>query len=125
MRGIERFWKQFTNLEDFAFAFEICHDNGNVAAKFPDQLAARTARRCQRLCIRDHRDGVEAALPFADGFEYGDALGANGEAVRSVLDVAAAKNPAGWGQKRRATPTIRALLERDDPRPIYTPIPRA
>src|SRR4029077_9841336 len=100
LRGIERLWKQIAHLNDFGFALEIGHDHGNVATKFPDQLAAGSARRRERIGIRHHGNSVEPALAFADCFKNGDAFGANREAVSSVLDVAPAKDSAGGGTKR-------------------------
>src|SRR6266581_105979 len=92
---------------DFYFALEVRHDHGNVPAEFPDELAAGAARRCFCDCFRDHRDGVEAALAFADGFEDGDAFGANGEAVSGVFNVAPAEDSAGRGAQRSAHAKIR------------------
>ena len=92
MGRVEWFREEIFHPDCFRFAFEVRHDNGNVAAKFPNELAASAARRRQRVGVSYHGNRVEAALSFADGFEDGDALGANGEAVGSVFDVAAAKD---------------------------------
>ena len=48
----------------------------------------------------------KAALAFADGFEDGDALGADGEAVGGVFDIATAENSAGSGAERGANAKI-------------------
>ncbi len=82
--GIKRFRKQFTHRDDFGFAFQIRQNYRNVAAKLPNQLAARATRRCELIRVRNHGDGVKAALAFADGFENGDAFSTNGEAIRRV-----------------------------------------
>jgi len=100
VRGIKGLRKQIFHLNHFGFAFEIRHDHGNVAAEFPDQLAARPAGGRQRLGVRHHADGVEPALAFADGLENRDAFGANGKAVSGVFDVTAPKNPARSGAQR-------------------------
>src|SRR6266849_4322656 len=100
MRGIERLREQISHLEDFGLAFEIRHDHGNVAAKFPNQLAAGSARRRKSIGIRHHGNGLEPALAFTDGLEDGDAFGANGEAIGGVFNVAPAKNSAGSGAER-------------------------
>src|SRR5882724_11342455 len=104
--GIKRFRKQLAHGDDFGFALQIREDHRYVAAKFPDQLAAGTARRRKRIRVRHHGDGVEAALSFADRFENGDAFSANGEAVRGVFDVAASENPARSGAKGGTNPKI-------------------
>src|SRR6266851_4422855 len=56
------------------------------------------------------------ARAFADGFEYGDALGANGEAIGSVLDVATAKNSSGGSAQRGANAKIGVRRMRVFPR---------
>ena len=43
--GIEGLRKKILHANHFGFALEICHDHGNVAAKFPDQLAASATGR--------------------------------------------------------------------------------
>src|SRR6266849_5518501 len=72
--------------------------------------------RSQNVCIRHHGNSIEAALTFADGFEYGDALGANGEAIGSVLDVATAKNSSGGSAQRGANAKIGVRRMRVFPR---------
>src|SRR6266478_9127308 len=100
--GIKRSRKQFTHPNDFGFAFQIRQNYRNVAAKLPDQLAARATRRCELIRVRNYGDGVKAALSFADGFEDGDAFSTNGEAIRRVFHVATAENSARGGAKRGA-----------------------
>src|SRR5260370_5216388 len=41
---IERLGKTIAHLQHFRFAFEVGKDYGNVAAEFPDELAASAAR---------------------------------------------------------------------------------
>jgi len=103
---IKRSRKEVLHLHDLHSALQIRHDHGDVAAKFPDQLAASAARRREGISVSDYGNSVEPALAFADGFENGDALGANGEAVGSVLDVAAAKDSPRSGTKRRANAKV-------------------
>src|SRR5260370_2301656 len=116
MGRIEGFRKQSLHLDCFRLALEIRQDHGNVAAKCQDQLAARATGRSKSIGIRHYGNGVEAALPFADGFEDGDPLGANGKAVRGVLDVAAAKDSSGGGAERGAHAKIRIWRMRVFPR---------
>src|SRR5438445_4053903 len=119
VRGIKRLGKEIFHLNDFYFTFQIRHNHGNVAATFPDQLAASAAGRRQHIGVGYHGNGVEAALAFADGFENGDALGAHGEAISGILDVAAAKNPSGGGAKRGANTKIRVRCMR-----VFPGLPR-
>src|SRR6266403_506743 len=105
--GIKRLRKQFTHRDDFGLAFQIRQNYRNVAAKFPNQLTARATRRCELIRVRNHGDGVKAALAFADGFENGDAFSTNGEAIRRVFHVATAENSARGGAKRGAHSKIR------------------
>jgi hypothetical protein len=51
-------------------------------------LTASAAGRSERFGVGDDGDGVETAFTFADGFEDGDAFGADGESVGRVFDVA-------------------------------------
>jgi hypothetical protein len=90
--GVEGFGEEVAHLDDFGFALEIGQDNGDVAAEFPDELAAGAAGWSQGVGVGNHRDGIEAALTFAERFEDGDAFGANGQAVGGVFDVATAED---------------------------------
>ncbi len=65
--------------------------------KLPENLAAGAARRGQFVSVGGHRDTPELARAFGDGLEDGDAFGANGQTVSSVLDVAAGEDPAVLG----------------------------
>src|SRR5712692_6330848 len=80
IEGVEVFREEILHLDCFRLAFEVRHEHRNVAAKFPDQRAASAAGWREYIGIRHHGNGIEAALSFADGFENGDALGANSEA---------------------------------------------
>jgi hypothetical protein len=91
---VERLGEEIAHLELLGFAFEIGKDYRDVAAKFPDELAAGTARWSEGVGVGDDGDSVEAALALADGFEDGHALSADGEAIGGVLDVAAAEDSA-------------------------------
>ena len=107
VRRVKRFREKDLHLDDFHFALEIGEDHGNVAAEFPDELAAGAARGSESIGVSDDGNGVEAALAFADGFENGDAFGANGEAVGGIFDVATAEDSAGSGVKGGANAKIR------------------
>src|SRR3954462_10641961 len=100
--GVERLGKKLTHLDLLGFAFEVREDDRNVAAEFPAKLAAGTAGCREGVGVRDDYDGVEAAFTFADGFEDGDAFGANSEAVGGVLYIAAAEDAAGGGAESGA-----------------------
>src|SRR5579872_2062494 len=104
---IEGLRKKIAHLERFRFAFQICQDHRNIAAKFPDQLAARAARGRKRVCIGDHGDGVKVTLAFAHGLENRNTLGAQGQSVGGVFDVAAAEDSARSGVQRGSNAKIR------------------
>src|SRR5260370_34296988 len=113
---MEGFGKEISHLNGLGLALEVRHNYGNIAAEFPDQLAAGAAGRCKSIGIRDHGNGVEAALPFADGFEDGDAFGAHSEAVSGVLNIASAEDSAGRGTQRGAHAKVRVRRMRVFPR---------
>src|SRR5277367_6008487 len=94
IRRVERLWKKIVHPQRFCFAIQIRENHWDIAAKLPDQLAARTAGRRQRIRIGDDGDSVKIALALAHGFENRDALGANRQTIGRVFDVAAAKNSA-------------------------------
>src|SRR5216684_3061397 len=79
---IEGFGKKVAHLHHLHFPFKVGQNHRNIAAKFPNELPARAARRGQRFGIRDHRDGLEAAFALAHGFENGQTLGANRQTIR-------------------------------------------
>src|SRR5262249_5293545 len=88
------FRKEVFQLVDFGFAARIHEGDFDIAAKLPEDLAARAARRSEAIGIGGDGDAAELADAFADGFEDGDALGADGEAVGGVFDVAAGVDAA-------------------------------
>src|SRR5262245_5897101 len=90
-RGVEGLGEEVVHCDGFSFALEVGQDDRNVAAELPDQLATGATGRGERVGIGDNRDGVEAALAFADGFEDGHSLGANREPVGGVFYVAASE----------------------------------
>src|SRR2546430_3878245 len=59
-------------------------------------------KKSQGVSVRHHGNGVEAALTFADGFEDGNALGGDGEAVSRVLNVATGDDSSRSRPKRSA-----------------------
>ena len=79
----------------------------DVAAEFPDYLAAGAAGWSQTIHVGDYGDGVEAALALGDGFEDGHALSATGEAEGGVFDIASSEDAAGFGAYGRAYTKIR------------------
>src|SRR5271163_4729051 len=74
---IERFRKQIAHLDSFGFTLQIGKDYGDIAAKFPDQLAACAAGRRERVVIRDDGNGVKVAFAFAHGFKDRYSFGAD------------------------------------------------
>ncbi len=61
----------------------------DVAAELPEDLAAGATGRREGWCVGDYRDAFELPCSFGNGFENGDALRADGQAVGGVFDVAA------------------------------------
>src|SRR5690348_16073858 len=102
VRGVEGFGEEVAHLRGFGPAFEVGEDDRDVAAEFPDHLTAGTAGGSESLGVGDDDDSVEAAFAFAEGFENGDAFGADGESVGGVFYVAAAENAAGGGAQSGA-----------------------
>ena len=86
----------------FDFPLQVRENHFRVSAEFPDDLAARSAGRRERIGVGHHGDGVKSALAFGNGLKNRDALGAKRQAVRRVLHVAAAENPSGFRAHRRA-----------------------
>src|SRR4051812_32949724 len=86
---------------------EIREDDFEVASELPEDLPARTARRRRRFAVGDDLDASEQAVAFRDRLEHGDALGADGETVGGVLDVAAGDDGAVGGFERGADPELR------------------
>ena len=76
------------------FLDEVRELNLEVAAELPEDLAARAARRRRRFRVGDDRDAREHAVPLGDRLEHRDTLGADCQAVRGVLDVAARDHTA-------------------------------
>lgn len=97
-KGLEK----IAHLDRFGLAFEVREDYRNVAAEFPDELAAGAAGRSECVCVGDNGDGVEAAFAFAESFENRDTFGADGETVGGIFYVAAAEDAAGGGAERGA-----------------------
>src|SRR5258708_7357891 len=86
----------------FNFAIQVCEDYFRVAAEFPQDLAARPARRRERDGIRDDGYGVESAFALGNRFEDRDALGAQRQAVGGIFHVAAGENSSGFRAHRGA-----------------------
>ena len=83
-------------------AFQVREDYFQIAAELPEDLAACAAGWGRGFGVGDNRDATEFAVAFREGFEHRHALGADGEAVRSVLDVAAGDDEAGRRLQRGA-----------------------
>jgi len=94
--NVERAREKFLSLKSFGFAVQIRQNYFDVAAKFPDNLPARAARRRQIIGVGDDADSFKFARAFRNGFENRHALGAHRQTVGSVFDVAAGKNFAAF-----------------------------
>ncbi len=91
-RAVKGSWQQFTKAERFRLPIEVREHDFNVPAKLPKDLPAGPARRSQHLGIRDHRHSFKAPGTLRKGLEDSDAFRTDSEAVRRILDIAAAMN---------------------------------
>lgn len=89
--------QQFAHLDGFGFAVQVGEGDRNIAAEFPDYLAADSAGRRQFFRIGDDRDLRDFPFAFRDGFPDRHAFGANRQTVARRFDVAARKNLAAFG----------------------------
>lgn len=92
MRGIKWARQKIQRAFVLDFAVQIGKNDGNVAAKFPNDLATGAAGRCKHICVGDDTDSVEFAFAFGNGFENGDTFGADGEPITRVFNIAAGKD---------------------------------
>ena len=95
IRSIEGLREKIFQSIGFGFAAQVDQHDFDVAAELPEDLAAGAAGRRESVGIGGHGHAAELADAFGDGFEDGHALGADGEAVSGVLDVAAGVDAAG------------------------------
>ena len=89
-------------MESFSLAAWISQDNLDIAAEFPKNLPASTARRRQVVGVRRDRDAPELARALGHGFEYGNPLSTHRQAIRRILDVTARVHMAVSVFERRA-----------------------
>ena len=94
IRNIEGFGEELFQVVGFGFAGEVDQHEFDIAAEFPEDLAAGSAGRSQSVGIGGDGDAAEFSGAFADRLEDGDALGAEGESVGGVFDVAAGVDAA-------------------------------
>ena len=88
---------------------EIRENHLDVACKFPEQLTAGPAGWRRRIGWRDDRDAAKRAMALGQRLEERDTLGAYGEPVRRILDVAACHDGAIDGFERRTDLEVREL----------------
>ena len=83
-------------------AIQIGKNDLQIAGKLPQNLPARTA--WWGGCFRrgDDNHASELAVSFRERLEDGDALGADGQAIRGVFDVAASDDRSIYGFERSA-----------------------
>ena len=96
---------------------QVREDHLEVAAELPQDLAARAARRRRVGGVGHHGDAPEAAVALGERLEHRHALGADGQAVGGVLDVAAGDDGAVGGLERGADLEVRVVGVRVPPRP--------
>ena len=72
-----------------SFACRIRQDQFEISRKLPQHLPTRATGRRRRLGWGDDNHAPERAVSFGKRLEHRDALGADGQAIRGVLDVAA------------------------------------
>src|SRR4051812_12788176 len=88
--------QQILELVVGALAFGRGEDDFEVAAELPENLPAGAARRRGRVLEGDG-DPAELAMAFRERLEHRDTLGADGQAVGRVLDVAAGDDGPVFG----------------------------
>lgn len=93
-RRIEGAGENLVQRERFLLAGEVGEDQFRIGAKFPKDLAASAAGRRECAGIGDDGDTFQFGGAFGDGFEDGEALGADGEPVGGALDIAAGEHAA-------------------------------
>ena len=76
-------------MNSFGFAVEIGENDRNVAAEFPDDLAASSAWRSQFLSIHDNGDPAEFRNAAGDALPNRDTLRTDGQAVACRFNIAA------------------------------------
>jgi len=96
------------------FAAGVGEDDLEVAAELPEDLPAGSARRRRTVGIEGDGYAAERFVPFRQRLEHGDALGANGQAVGGVLDVAAGNHLAARGQQGRPDLEFRIRCPREE-----------
>src|ERR1019366_4938307 len=94
VRRIKRPWEQLFEPQHFTLAAQIYQHNFDVAAKLPQDLAARPARRRERLGIGGDRDAPELTRAFGNRLKHGHALRAECQSISRVLDIAAGMHSA-------------------------------
>jgi hypothetical protein len=104
---IEWFREQIAHLKGLGFALQIRENYRDIAAEFPDDLPAGTARRREGIRVGHDGDGVEPAFALADCFEDRSAFGADRQAVTGIFDVAPAEDSSRNSSKRGADAEIR------------------
>src|SRR5216117_2467596 len=77
IRNIEWLREQIFQLVDFGFSVRVKQHDFDIAAKFPQDLAAGPAGRRELVRIGCHRNAPECAdaRAFGDDLKDGDALG--------------------------------------------------
>ena len=86
---VEREGQEILQLMLPFFFLEVGEQDLEIAAEFPENLAARAARRGRRGRVGDDGDAGEGAMALRQRLEHGHPFRANREAVGGVLDVAA------------------------------------
>src|SRR5260370_24954442 len=99
--------EKFFQLDTFSLAVQIDQQNFDIAAKFPKDLAARSAGGCESIRVGGNGDSQETASAFGHGFEDGHPLRADCQSVSRVLDIAAGVHAACRIFERRANAEMR------------------
>src|SRR5688572_16325186 len=81
---------------------QVAEQDFDVAAILPEELAAGSARRRRVGRIGDHRNACERGVPLRERLVERDALGAHGQPVGGVLDIAPGDDLSAAGFERRA-----------------------
>src|SRR3954463_11738791 len=99
---VEWEWKQFSQTVRARLTSKVRQQHFEVTAEFPENLAARAARRGRFVGIGHNRDAAELRVPVGERLEHCNAFGTNGQAVCRVLDVATCDDSPVRGLQRGA-----------------------
>ena len=92
--------EKIAQLIDDRLFVQIANGDLDVNGVLSEELSARATGWGESFCCGHDGDLTEAFRSFREGFQQGHPLGADGQSVAGVLDVAAGEHRAILGQQR-------------------------